>query len=231
MNILQENQIPRCGIHAITIAKPLTATNRNSVGEDNVSTLRQRQQELQRVISTLEAENRSDTKSDKDLCHSLTLLPPGASVFHKHMSSLYYKPCFRNIGNNFNFASVWSRKFTRKESSQIIGVLQYLLCTLKTGTMLKSALTSSVLAKIDALTFCDVAATWIDHIWAFGVNSLCGTLTKSMSRPITNEQNKPKFLIILKLKLNLFQEATWANQQHEGIVRYREQHVYRPQRQ
>ena len=24
----------------------------------------------------------------RDFCHSLTLLPPGASVFHKHMSSL-----------------------------------------------------------------------------------------------------------------------------------------------
>ena len=27
----------------------------------------------------------------RDFCHSLTLLPPGASVFHKHMSSFYLK--------------------------------------------------------------------------------------------------------------------------------------------
>ena len=25
----------------------------------------------------------------RDFCHSLTMLPPGASVFHKHMSSSY----------------------------------------------------------------------------------------------------------------------------------------------
>ena len=31
----------------------------------------------------------------RDFCHSLTLLPPGASVFHKHMSS--FKICIQSI--------------------------------------------------------------------------------------------------------------------------------------
>ena len=34
-----------------------------------------------------------------DFCHSLTLLPPGASVFHKHMSSSVYEHlcCFGHL--------------------------------------------------------------------------------------------------------------------------------------
>ena len=55
----------------------------------------------------------------RNFCHSLTLLPPGASVFHKHMSSL----------SMFLFWHLLRKALLRHRSSQFSGCLSsYTLC-------------------------------------------------------------------------------------------------------
>ena len=55
----------------------------------------------------------------RDFCHILTLLPPGASVFHKHMSSwytvFYHLTCLcNNIYGLSALVGCWSSAFIRR---------------------------------------------------------------------------------------------------------------------
>ena len=55
---------------------------------------------------------RGQNKGLRDFCHISTLLPPGASVFHKHMSSylLYLMLISSNlIGHNFECHTAMSQ--------------------------------------------------------------------------------------------------------------------------